>query len=105
MKSLALVLLLVAFGLVAAPASAQDQRDGGKAPGSTSGGGASGGSATPAPSAPPSADTPSTPGTAAPGPSTGSPSTPSSRHFTNQSDCERAGGRWQAAQNKCEFGG
>jgi hypothetical protein len=103
MKSLALVALILGLGF--GVASAQDQRDGGKAPGSTSGGGAPGGGATPAPSVPPSGDTPSTPGTPAPGPSTGSPSTPSSRHFTNQSDCERAGGRWQAAQNKCEIGG
>ena len=105
MKNLVLLTLLVAMGLVPAVAPAQDHRDGGKAPGSTSGGGAPGGSATQPPSAPPSADTPSTPGTPAPGPSTGSPSTPLSRHFTNQSDCERAGGRWHAAQNKCEIGG
>ena len=97
--------LLMALTYVPAATLAQYHGDGSKAPGSTSGGGPSGSGAAPSPSTPPSADTPSTPGTPAPAPSTGSPSTPSSRHFTNQSDCERAGGKWQAAQNKCEIGG
>jgi len=105
MKTLALVALLMALTYVPAATLAQYHGDGSKAPGSTSGGGPSGSGATPSPSTPPSADTPSTPGTPAPARSTGSPSTPSSRHFTNQSDCERAGGKWQAAQNKCEIGG
>jgi hypothetical protein len=105
MKKLILAGLVMAIGLAPVLASAQTKSDGTKAPGSTSGGGTSGSGTSVAPSMPPSTDTPSTPGTPAPAPSTGSPSTPSGHNFTNKADCERAGGKWQAVQNKCEIGG
>jgi hypothetical protein len=108
LQALMLALLVVAIGLGPVPARAQIWTDGGRGTaGSTSGSGASErGSRDPStsPSPTPSSDTPSTPGAPAPGPSTGSPSTPS-RRLTNQADCERAGGRWQPAQNTCETGG
>jgi hypothetical protein len=52
---------------------------------------------------------PNTPGMP-PAPPTGSgtPSTtdsPSSLRFTNKADCERAGGKWQEVQKKCNMGG
>jgi hypothetical protein len=35
----------------------------------------------------------------------GSSTTPSSENITNKADCDRAGGKWSAAQKKCSLGG
>lgn len=112
MKKFVVAGLVMALSL--APALAMAQTGGGTSGGSTSGSGTSGspsgsspsgtGKSTPSTTSPgtPRTGPSNTPGMPAPG---GSSTNPSVERSTNKADCESAGGKWQAAQMKCQVGG
>jgi hypothetical protein len=107
MKKFVVAGLVMALSL--APALAMAQTGGAGTSGSGASGSPSGsspsGTGKGAPSTSPG--TPSTapsntPGTPAPG---GSSTNPSVERSTDKADCERAGGKWQTTQMKCQVGG